>query len=260
MANVPLVANPIFPPVPDEPQDVANLDSDAAQKVVDSVWKWMKDLTVQLKILFGSSQSSSPALTIPLVQAGSMIPFAGLLTNIPAGYLAADGSVVSQTQYPALFAAMGTSWNTGGEGPGNFRLPDMRGRVMVGSGTGTGLTPRSVGQYGGEETHLLTVPEIPAHNHPVSDPGHAHGVTDPGHAHTETGVPGTSVGGALAVAMITNTNIPANTANSGNSTLSNTTGVSVNSNTTGITDGNTGGGGAHNNMQPFGVFIFIIKF
>jgi microcystin-dependent protein len=42
------------------------------------------------------------------------------------------------------------------------------GRVIVGCGNGTGLTTRAPGDTGGEETHLLTVGEIPAHTHDAS--------------------------------------------------------------------------------------------
>lgn len=41
----------------------------------------------------------------------------------PAGYVLANGAVVAQADYPALYAAIGGAFNTGGEAPGNFRLP-----------------------------------------------------------------------------------------------------------------------------------------
>ena len=43
--------------------------------------------------------------------------------------------------------------------------PDLRGRFILGSGAGTGLTPRIINTTGGEETHTLTIPEMPSHNH-----------------------------------------------------------------------------------------------
>lgn len=48
----------------------------------------------------------------------------------PVGFLKADGSVVSRTAYAALFAAIGTTFNTGGEGATVFRLPDVRGEFI----------------------------------------------------------------------------------------------------------------------------------
>ena len=48
-------------------------------------------------------------------------------------------------------------------------LPDVRGRAIIGSGTGAGLTGRTLGISGGEETHLLTAAQsgLPSHNHTV---------------------------------------------------------------------------------------------
>jgi len=85
----------------------------------------------------------------------------------PAHWLACDGSAVSRTTYAALFTALGgasSPWGTG-DGSTTFNLPDLRGRAPVGAGTGAGLTARTVGQKGGEETHTLVIPEIPQHTH-----------------------------------------------------------------------------------------------
>jgi microcystin-dependent protein len=48
-----------------------------------------------------------------------------------------------------------------------LRMPDLRGRVSVGAGKGDGLSMRTLGDKGGEESHTLTVNEIPAHGHDV---------------------------------------------------------------------------------------------
>lgn len=47
----------------------------------------------------------------------------------------------------------------------NMKIPDTRGRNVLGTGTGTGLTARVIGASGGEENHLLTEVEMPVHNH-----------------------------------------------------------------------------------------------
>lgn len=62
------------------------------------------------------------------------LPYAG--STIPTGWLECDGSAVSRTTYAALFTAIGTTWGTG-DGSTTFNLPDMRGKVAIGSGTGT---------------------------------------------------------------------------------------------------------------------------
>lgn len=83
--------------------------------------------------------------------------------------LLCDGSVVSQTTYADLYAAISTIYNTGGEGAGNFRLPDFRARFPVGVGTFPSAATAALGVPGGEETHVLTGDEFigPTHEHTV---------------------------------------------------------------------------------------------
>ena len=61
---------------------------------------------------------------------------------------------------------------------GSQSTPDLRGRFIVGSGAGSGLTTRSIGNTGGAETHTLSLGNLPAHNHSFS------GTTSTGGAHT----------------------------------------------------------------------------
>ncbi len=104
----------------------------------------------------GTGGSVDVAITGEIIYFGSSTP--------PSGFLACDGSPVSRTTYAALFAIVGTSFGVG-DGSTTFNLPDMRGRTIIGSGTGSGLTARTVGQTGGEETHVLTSAESAAHTH-----------------------------------------------------------------------------------------------
>lgn len=53
-----------------------------------------------------------------------------------------------------------------------IQVPDMRGRAPVGSGTGSGLSARTLGQTTGSET--ISVAALPTHGHVVTDPGHTH--------------------------------------------------------------------------------------
>ncbi len=116
------------------------------------------------------------ALLAGAAPAGLISGFGG--TVAPSGWLLCNGAAVSRTTYATLFAAIGTT-NGAGDGTTTFNVPDSRGRVLVGAGTGAGggatgsgvvtggaaLTPRTVGQWFGEETHTLTLAETPAHTH-----------------------------------------------------------------------------------------------
>ncbi len=83
----------------------------------------------------------------------------------PQGWAFCNGQLLPINQNQALFSLLGT--NYGGNGTTNFALPDLRGRVPVGAGTGPGLTSRLEGDKGGLEATTLTVDQLPAHSHLV---------------------------------------------------------------------------------------------
>jgi len=93
---------------------------------------------------------------------GEVIAYAGD-TSPDSRWLSCDGSSLLRVDYPDLFTVIGTLY--GAADSTHFNLPDLRGRVAVGSGTGTGLSPRSEGDVFGEETHTLTVGELASHVH-----------------------------------------------------------------------------------------------
>jgi microcystin-dependent protein len=99
---------------------------------------------------------------------GSVIPLAGE-PNDP-NFLLCEGGTALKDTYPDLFDVIGYSYDTGLSGTQQFRLPDYRGRVLVGT-QGTSVTfPSSFGAKGGTETlstsnHTLTIDQIPAHRH-----------------------------------------------------------------------------------------------
>ncbi len=164
---------------------------------------------------------------------------------LPSGWLLCDGSAVSRTTYASLFAAVGINFG-GGDGITTFNLPDLRGRTVIGVGHGTGLTARTLAQVVGEETHTLAASEMPAHSHTVTDPGHLHTVV----------AQGSSVAAQVAVSS----------ASSGcgvycgtqQAPLAEVTTVAATT-TTGVTVQSTGGGAAHNVMQPSIVLNYLIK-
>ena len=76
----------------------------------------------------------------------------------PKGWAFCEGQLLQINQNQALFSLLGTTY--GGDGRVNFALPDLRGRMVIGSGDEYVL-----GQIGGEASHTLTNAEMPAHNH-----------------------------------------------------------------------------------------------
>lgn len=81
----------------------------------------------------------------------------------PRGWSFCDGQLLQIAQNTALFSLVGTIY--GGNGRTDFGLPDLRGRFPMHPGDGPGLTPRSLGQKSGTETHTLAVGQLPPHNH-----------------------------------------------------------------------------------------------
>ncbi len=115
----------------------------------------------------------NPAGQVPV---GTILPWASNLTSPPAGYLFCNGNIVSSTQYPDLWAVIGTTWGAGLSTSNiDFHLPDLRGRFMRGvsgasggdpdasartaSNTG-GLVGNNVGSFQGDglANHVHTVP------------------------------------------------------------------------------------------------------
>lgn len=80
------------------------------------------------------------------------------------GWLLCDGSSYDPQKYPDLYSKIGTTYGGTSSAP---LLPDFRGRAPVGSGTGdaTGATAHTLGSKVGEQTHVLTIAEMPAHTH-----------------------------------------------------------------------------------------------
>lgn len=85
-----------------------------------------------------------------LVPSGQVIPFMGAV--VPAGWLTADGTSLSQTTYPALFAALGNSW--GPAAAGQFNLPNLQGKVLIGAGPGLPFASTAPLGHGGNGAAL----------------------------------------------------------------------------------------------------------
>lgn len=168
-----------------------------------------------------------------LVPAGTIVQSAAI--NTPDGWLTCNGALLNKIAYSDLFAAIGNLYG-GAPTDLSFNLPDMLGRVgvgAIGAGLRPGLSERLMGTSGGAETHTLTTSEMPSHSHGVSDPGHTHSIPIRSEGFADIGP---------------------------DDDVSQGSGYNTGSSTTGITIGNAGGGNSHNNMQPFLVIRYLIKY
>jgi microcystin-dependent protein len=82
---------------------------------------------------------------------------------IPRDWHVCDGSLLSITGNEALYTLLGTVY--GGDGRTTFGIPDLRGRVVVNTGQGTGLSTYTLGVVGGSESIALTGSNLPQHTH-----------------------------------------------------------------------------------------------
>jgi microcystin-dependent protein len=144
---------------------------------------------------------------------GAITSYAG--STAPTNWLICDGRAISRVTYSDLFNAIGTTYGSG-DGNTTFNLPNLKGRVVVGKDT-LQTEFDTLGEIGGEKTHILTVDEIPSHYHDIY-------------------VDETGTGGIWGPMSTQQQSLQRNA----------------------IT-GNTGGGEAHNILQPYITLNYIIK-
>ncbi len=142
------------------------------------------------------------------------------------GWALCYGQLLPISSNSALFSILGTIY--GGDGRTTFALPDLRGRVPMHWGHGSGRVPRLIGQRGGVETVVLVTSEIPSHNHVVNPRYTSAGTsTSPANAYASAvafPVYGTSPSGDMGEAAV----------------------------------GHTGGSQSHENRQPFNTLNYEI--
>lgn len=126
-------------------------------------------VTVTEDELVPSSGVPTAAITVIVgsgdMPTGTVTPFAGSVA--PIDWLICDGAAYSRGTFAPLFSVIGTTYGAG-DGSTTFNVPDLRGRAAIGEGTGSGLTPRALAAQVGEEAHVLSAGEAPAHNHKTS--------------------------------------------------------------------------------------------
>ncbi|MGJ4931283.1 tail fiber protein [Bradyrhizobium sp. HKCCYLS2038] len=103
------------------------------------------------------SSGGEPDPNTPFI--GEIMAFAGRPNNIPHGWILADGRTLPINQFQVLFAVLGTHF--GGDGKVGFKLPDLVGKVVVGTGSHAGQT-FTIGQTGGQDSfEIFQNPGLP---------------------------------------------------------------------------------------------------
>lgn len=210
---------------------------------------------------FASLSTRVSALEL-LVPAGAIHQTS--LAAAPQGYLLCQGQAISRTVYSALFTAIGTQYGVG-DGSTTFNIPDLQGVIPVGkAASGTFAT---LNNKGGAETVTISVQQMPVHTHVQDSHNHSqnsHNHTQPDHAHS---IPGGYVTPSGSQSGFTYSPLNgggdygftySSTEGTQATTASNNATTATNQATT-ATNQNTGGGGAHNNLQPYIVLNYIIK-
>lgn len=90
---------------------------------------------------------------------------ASIRDEVLPGYLPCDGAQYDREAYPELAAVIGIEFL---DTETTFRVPDLRGRTLIGAGEGIGLTVRPANSQGGEETNVLGWAAMPVHNHSMA--------------------------------------------------------------------------------------------
>jgi len=96
-----------------------------------------------------------------LTPTGSITAYAS--STAPTGWFLADGSAVSRSLYSILFDVIGTTYGVG-DGSTTFNIPNLNGRNIIGYGSAT-TTIDTMGETGGEDEHVQSIAEMPAHTH-----------------------------------------------------------------------------------------------
>ena len=165
-----------------------------------------------------------PAAVSVLMPTGSIMSFAG--SSAPTGYLLCDGAAISRSTYSTLFGLLATTYGAG-DGSTTYNIPDLRGRVIAGQDDMGGASAnRLTGLTGGVDGDVLGG-SGGTETHTLST------AEMPSHTHSYNRTTNVTAGGSTAIedGPVTGT----------------------------ATSSATGGGGAHNNVQPTFILNYIIK-
>ena len=197
---------------------------DGLFKTVWDLVKWTKIFSTSgyqkesEKGVAGGYAGLDSKIRVPTPQAGVPVGMVAYFKNVPTGWLECLGQAVSRTIYADLFTEWSTTFGAG-DGTTTFNLANIQSKVIVGQAAGDAQFD-GIGETGGAKTHTLVNAELPVH------------------MGTDFQVIDTVALQMDCIAGSTVRNIAYTAAGAGNA----------------LTLRNIGGGGAHNNLQPYIVF------
>jgi microcystin-dependent protein len=121
-------------------------------------WNWEKfgDITVSDALLAMKGMVDEYYVGCQMI--GACLPYA--TTLCPGNMLACDGATYNRVDYPALYAVLADTYKLDAD---TFITPDLSGKFILGADA-------SEGDTGGEETHTLSIDEMPSHAHTYQPP------------------------------------------------------------------------------------------
>lgn len=119
--------------------------------------KWSTVGLIATTAFFWSSSSHACSDT-PVLASVCIMATPATYGSFNNAYVPATGQLLSVNQYAALYSLIGATY--GSESNSNFKLPDLRGRVIIGANT-DGTFP--AGKKGGQASVTLTMDQLPQH-------------------------------------------------------------------------------------------------
>lgn len=199
-----------------------------------------------------ANQLARKAYVDSLLPIGMVQMFAGSVAP-SSSWLFCQGQAVSRSTYATLFSLIGVTYGAG-DGSTTFNLPNLSGRVPV--GRDAGQTEFDVlGETGGAKTHTLSVAEMPSHGHSVSVNDNTTNLVTRLAAFVNGGFASGTVSTAFTpTALLMSASVPL-----GQYTQAGMAQDYIATHGHTVNQSNAGGGGAHNNLQPYIVLNYLIK-